>query len=240
MVVLEGGQGELKTSMCRALAGDEYFGDSLPPIGGDQVRLSMYLHNKWLIEIAELSALTKTDVEPLKAFITRRAEDYIPKYGRKLVHEKRQCLFIGTTNDDEYNRDDTGGRRFWPVVVVKIDLDGFRASREQLFAEAVAAYRAHKPPYPDRDFETTVIAKIQAERQTDDAWTETVLKTANATITPENPSGGVTTMAIALALGFWSESRLDMLAQKRIGAILKKQGWRKFRWRGGGKIWRKS
>ena len=84
MMVLEGPQGKLKSQFCRALAGDQYFSDHIPAIGGDQVRTSMHLRGKWLIEISELAAFNKiADVETLKAFVTRRWEIYIPKYGRK-------------------------------------------------------------------------------------------------------------------------------------------------------------
>ena len=149
MIVLEGPQGEEKSKLCRALAGDEYFSDGLPPItGADQVRVSMHLRGKWLIEISELEAFSKTETATLKAFITRRVEKYTPKYGKIDRTEPRQCLFVGTTNDDDWNRDDSGGRRFWPVVVVAIDVEGFRLAREQLFAEAVAAYREGKPGGP--------------------------------------------------------------------------------------------
>ena len=113
IISLEGPQGEEKSRFCRALAGgDEYFSDSLPPIDGDQVRLSMHLKGKWLVEIAELAAILRADPEGIKHFISRQAEDYTPKFGHNPVHEPRQCVFIGTTNDDEYIRDATGGRRY--------------------------------------------------------------------------------------------------------------------------------
>ena len=109
MLVLEGPQGEEKSKFCRALAGAEYFSDNIPSLSADQVRVSMHMRGKWLIEIGELAAFNNvSDVETLKAFITRREEIYTPKYGRRERREPRQCVFIGTTNSDDWNRDETG------------------------------------------------------------------------------------------------------------------------------------
>jgi predicted P-loop ATPase len=238
MLVLEGPQGKLKSQFCRTLAGDQYFSDNVPSLGGaDQVRTSMHMRGKWLIEISELAAFHRVaDVETLKAFITRREEIYTPKYGRKERREPRQCLFIGTTNTDDWIKDETGARRFWPVKVVDIDLDWLAEYRDQLFAEARLACEAGEPSYPDHNFERRVIAPHQEKRQAFDNWTDRVLEVAS--------SLPVVTIALVWnGLGSVTHggdlTKLDMLASKRIAAILKKDGYQRIVIHGGRKIWQK-
>jgi predicted P-loop ATPase len=88
MLTLESIQGEKKSTIGEILAG-QWFSDSLPNIGSDAVRISQHLRGKWLIEIGELSAMSKTETEELKAFLTRKEEQYTPKYGRLEVTEPR-------------------------------------------------------------------------------------------------------------------------------------------------------
>lgn len=236
MLVLEGPQGERKSQFCRMLAGPEYFSDHVPDLRGDQVRMSMHFRGKWLVEFSDLAAFRGAEVELLKATITRRVEIYTPKYGRKERHEPRQCLFIGTTNVDDWIKDETGGRRFWPVKVVAIDLDWLEEFRDQLFAEAREAYEAGELPYPDPNFERRVIAPHQEKRQAVDNWTDRVLEVALALPT-------VTIALVYQGLGSVTHggdlTKLDMLASKRIANILKKDGYAKGYHDHGRVVWRK-
>jgi predicted P-loop ATPase len=105
MLVLEGDQGVLKSTVCRVLAGEAYFSDSLPSIDGDQVRLSMHPKGKWLVEVAELASVLRADPEGVKQYLSKQVEKYTPKYGRREVEEPRQCVHIGTTNEDDWIRE---------------------------------------------------------------------------------------------------------------------------------------
>ena len=145
-------------------------------------------------------------------------EQYLPKYGRNEVHEPRQCVFIGTTNKTAYLRDETGGRRFWPVRVGKIDTDALTRDRDQLFAEATAAFRDGAHWWPGRDFERNHIATEQEDRFEADAWEGAVSAylVGRATTTTHDLASG------ALGLG---ASRLGTVETRRITATMERLGW---------------
>jgi predicted P-loop ATPase len=169
MLVLEGGQGAGKSSAARILAGFEYFSDNLPAMGTKDA--SDHVRGKWIIEVGELSAMQKSEIELTKAFISRQEEKFRPAYNRKEITYKRRCVFIGTTNQDNYLRDETGNRRFWPVRVSKIDLAALQRDRDLLWAEAVYWYDAGVKWYLSA-VEEALAKEVQADRVSEDIWQE--------------------------------------------------------------------
>ena len=167
MLVLEGVQGAGKSTAIRILAGDEWFSDSLPNVGTKDA--SDHLRGKWFVEIGELAAMGKAEIEANKAFISRQEERYRRPYDRSETKYKRRCVFVGTTNQDMYLRDETGNRRFWPVHVGKVDLAALKRDRELLWAEAIYWYRKGKPWHMTRNV-IGLAEAAQLSRVSEDIW----------------------------------------------------------------------
>ena len=138
-IVLVGKQGIGKSSFAGILSRG-WFNDSEINMNSKDGYES--LHGKWIIELAELASTKRSDVETVKTFLSKCEDTYRPAYGRRATTFKRQCVFFGTTNEEEFLRDRTGNRRFWPVTVRQTELDreALEANIDQLWAEAVDAY----------------------------------------------------------------------------------------------------
>ena len=141
MLVLEGPEGLSKSTLLETLAvHEDWFSDSLP-LNVDDKKMIEAASGKWIIEVSELQGMRKGDVGKIKAQLSRKRDRARLAYGRLPVEVDRQCVFFGTVNPMEaegYLASLTGNRRFWPVEVTMIDLDAFKADRDQLWAEANA------------------------------------------------------------------------------------------------------
>ena len=144
MLTLTGPQGIGKSTFIRYLAKD-WFNDSLDTVKGKEAYEQ--LQGSWHIEMGELTATKKADIEAVKQFLSKTEDIYRVAYGRRTSRFKRQCVFWGTSNDKEFLRDKTGDRRTWPVdcgIVMPIK-DVFKdlpQEVDQIWAEAVELYKS--------------------------------------------------------------------------------------------------
>jgi predicted P-loop ATPase len=133
--IFEGPQGVGKSSFGRILVGEKYFLDWLPDLSNKDSALA--LQGVGIVEMGELASFRKTEVEIVKAYITRTVDKVRPPYGQRWLESPRRCVFFGTTNFETYLKDESGNRRFKPVKVGQLNFEALIADREQLFAEAL-------------------------------------------------------------------------------------------------------
>ena len=151
MVVLNGRQGIGKSTLLMAL-GMDWFSDSLSISDMNDKTAAEKLQGFWLHEIGELAGWNRSDINKIKAFISRQSDDYRASYGKRVSPHPRQCIFIGTTNNENgFLIDTTGNRRFWPIQVLgNSKFKPWEIKREevcQIWAEVEVIARAGEKLY---------------------------------------------------------------------------------------------
>jgi predicted P-loop ATPase len=233
VLVLEGPQGAGKSSALRALCADaRWYSSDLPDLGNLKSAQEV-LQGPWLIEIGELDAMKRAELSRVKAFITTRSDRYRAAYARSPEVRPRRVVFAGTTNEGEYLHDATGGRRFWPVTVGKIDVVALCVARDQIWAEAVARYRAGERWYLDAPELQAHASRAQQDRYASDPWEEDLAEhlqsvRTRAGLTPARISVSEALQALKIEVG-----KRGALDAKRVAQCLVRLGWRRVQRRDG-------
>lgn len=133
MIVLEGPQGAGKSKALSIIGGNWFAEAHESPTTKD---FYLNLAGKLVVEIGEMDSFSRAEVTKVKQVITCQTDRYRAPYERRSADHPRRCVFAGTTNRDDWNRDETGARRFWPIFCTDIRHDIIEFNRDQLFAEA--------------------------------------------------------------------------------------------------------
>jgi putative DNA primase/helicase len=142
-LVLEGEQDKAKSRMLKALVGgvrdpDRVFSDQ-SILDKREQEVQEHLEGRWFVELAELAGIGRRQIQKVKALLSRTTDRGRKAYGHYPQDQARSCIFVGTTNDQEYLADQTGNVRWWSVETAgDVDVEGIVRDRDQLFAEAVA------------------------------------------------------------------------------------------------------
>lgn len=164
VLCLSGDQGAKKTSLLRVLGG-KYYAAVV-----EEKDMVQKLHGPGLVELPELGPFRQADYNHMKGIVDQRVDHFRAPYMADVEDVPRGCVLAMTDNPDEvgWQRDPTGGRRWWPVTVRNIDLETMRLARDQILAEAVAAYLAGEEWWVEVDDPDFVAA--QNSVRTEDPW----------------------------------------------------------------------
>jgi len=172
MLVLEGKQGIGKSRAVEALTGTLFFSDA--PIDFRTKDAMQLVQGVWIYELPELDAVLRGERPATKAFLSRTVDRFRAPYARAPSAVPRSVVFCGTVNHGGYLQDTTGNRRFWIARCEgSIDVDGLRAHRDQLWAEARVLFEKGEPWHLAPEEEALMHLEHQ-DRMEDDPWEERV------------------------------------------------------------------
>lgn len=212
VLVLEGPQGYRKSTSLRVLGSPWHVESTLST---DDKDFYMLLARNIIVEFSEGDIVGRTSARKLKAIITKTEDSFRPPYEHGIITFKRGCVFAMTTNDSDYQKDDTGGRRWLPVVLEhEANIDYLQANREQLYAEAVHRVRVlHESTH---EYPLEPLRALQQEKQETDEYEDLVHTWYYTGIDNARRAEGVTILDLF-------KEEIDT----REGAILTKEmGWR--------------
>lgn len=211
MLILEGAQGIGKSRLLLALFSPAWHAEIMYEPGKPD--FCQALRGKWCAEFGELAAMGKADNNRIKQVLTQTQDTYRKSYGHHTGTFPRQNIFAGTTNRDDWGMDETGLRRFLPILCVDITVEVMEANRDQLWAEARHRFDAGEPWWDIPDAESE-----QEQRYQVDSWEDLIQpflqRHQSVTITD----------VLEQALGIKPEKH-GKSEQIRVGNILRRLKW---------------
>lgn len=224
VLIIEGAQGIGKSTLLRSLAGDEWFSDAALNIGDKDAVLAM--RGAWLRELGELSGVSKAEVNQLKEFVSRTVDRIRVPYGTVTEEFPRESVYVATCNPhpNGYLRDKSGNRRFWPVHATRADFDRIRQDRDQLFAEAVCAWKLSEPLYIEDAAVNALAVREQEGRVQVDVLIEQIEKILKDQEEKEQPEFDANCFATTDILPLL-ELRSNPQDQGRLGEALAQLGF---------------
>lgn len=242
--VLEGEGGLRKSTLVEILASTPFFSDTPFEVGRGK-EAQEQVQGLWLYEIAELTHFSKAEVGAIKAFITSKVDRYRVAYGTTVGSFARQCVLVGTTNENTYLRDRTGNRRFWPIPVRHvINTEWVAKFRTQLLAEAYVLYGQRAPYTPTPEQEKRLFVPMQESR-----LVETAVQSDLQQVLTRSPTAAgigavvndltefVTIAQLVLALGVDAAKSTPAL-EAQIRGWLDHEGWERIKKRvNGARAW---
>lgn len=234
MLVLEGEQGRRKSTLAEVLAGPENYVD----LGASPSDKDFYqiIQGKWLIEISEMASFARAETSMIKRAVSVAVDHFRQSYGRNAESFPRECVFFGTVNNSDWQRDETGARRYMPLWVGDINIDAITDMRDQLWAEAVAKFRDGQPwhvlPKEAKD--------QQESRYLEDVWAESIHHWLDghgrfdqyATNMPAKIQTTTCSEILWRAVNV-EQRRQDRASQTRVGNFMRRLGWERKRKRVG-------
>lgn len=224
VLILVGGQGVKKSTFFATLGG-EWHRDSMMDLQSKDAY--QMLRSAWIFEWSELESMTRSrDASTVKAFITSRVDSYRPAYARAVEEHPRTCVIVGSTNDDRFLADPTGNRRFWVVPApTDINVDVLAATRDQLWAEAVAMFDGGESWWLERN-EEGQLAASQDGYVIRDPWEEIVVDYVEA----QHAKGHVVTTGAILSDAIEKRTaQQEKGDEMRVAAILRRAGFERAR-----------
>lgn len=220
IVVLEGLQGTGKSSALVILAGKENFSDQ-DILALDAKAQMEAVEGIWIYEISELEGLTRSEVSKVKAFASRQEDRARPAYGRFRENRPRRCIFVGTTNEEQYLRDRTGNRRFLPIPTGTVDTESLARDRDQLWAEAAQREAAGESIVLNESLWAEA-ARVQESRVEHDPWFDTL-----APVEGERAGGffRITSSQLLTDILQIPKERQNSAISKRLGHVMRQLGW---------------
>ena len=219
-LMLHGKQGHKKSTLFSTLGG-EWHSDSTIDISNKDAY--QQIHAAWIYEFSELENVVMGRAESrLKAFITSTHDTFRAPYASQVRSRPRSVALCGSTNRDEILTDDTGSRRFWIIsVAYEIDIPAVAAIRDQLWAEARAAYEAGEPWWFDHALEEER-EEHNHDFETDDSWLATIGDFLASPLMGDITMERILRDALKLEPG-----RRDRAVEMRASRVLKRLGLRR-------------